>query len=83
MVTRNYFRTREDGVKLYKTESPNGYYILQNETNRKYEVAIDVENSGYTYSETDEKIKKDEDTQNEDRQSGNRLQQAQMLFQQE
>ena len=69
MVTRNYFRTREDGVKLYKTESPNGYYILQNETNRKYEVAIDVENSGYTYSETDEKIKKDEDTQNEDRQS--------------
>ena len=74
MVTRNYFRTREDGVKLYKTESPNGYYILQNETNRKYEVAIDVENSGYTYSETDEKIKKDEDTQNEDRQSGNRLQ---------
>ena len=83
MVTRNDFRTREDGVKLYKTESPNGYYILQNETNRKYEVAIDVENSGYTYSETDEKIKKDEDTQNEDRQSGNRLQQAQMLFQQE
>jgi hypothetical protein len=66
MVTRNYFRTREDGVKLYKTESDSGFYILQNETNRKYEVAIDVENSGYTYSETDEKIKKDEESSDEE-----------------
>lgn len=64
-LTPVYYKTCEDGVKLYKTESPNGYYILQNETNRKYAVAIDVENSGYTYSETNEKIKKDEDTQNE------------------
>lgn len=64
-LTPAYYRTREDGVKLYKIESPNGFYILQNETNRKYAVAIDVENSGYTYSETNEKIKKDEGTQDE------------------
>ena len=56
-----YYRTREDRVKLFKFESPNGFYIVQNETNRKYTVAIDVENAGYTYSETDEKIKKDEE----------------------
>lgn len=64
-LTPVYYKTREDRVKLYKTESPNGFYILQNETNRKYAVAIDIENSGYTYSETDEKIKKDEETPNE------------------
>ncbi len=29
-----------------------GYYIKQNETNRLYDVAIDVENAPYTYSET-------------------------------
>lgn len=65
MIIKEYFRTREDGVNLYKTESNDGFYILQNETGIKYTVAIDVETANYTYSETDEKIEKDEETQDE------------------
>ena len=53
---REYYRTRSDGVKLYKSYSDAGFYILQNETQRKYDVAIDVETAPYTYTETDEPI---------------------------
>lgn len=56
MIVREYYRTREDGVKLYKTHSDGGYFILQNETGHKYAEAIDVEFKNYTYSETDELI---------------------------
>lgn len=56
MIVREFYRTREDGVKLYKTHSDSGYYILQNETGHKYAEAIDVEFKNYTYSETDELI---------------------------
>lgn len=65
MIIKEYLRTREDGVNLYKTESNDGFYILQNETGIKYTVAIDVETANYTYSETDEKIEKDEEAQDE------------------
>lgn len=56
MIKREFYLTREDGVKLYKTYSDKGYYILQVETNLKYNEAIDVENTPYTYSETNELI---------------------------
>ena len=52
-LTPEYFKTREDGVKLYITRSKNGYYIIQNETGIPYEEAVDVEGSPYTYDETD------------------------------
>lgn len=56
MIITEFYRTREDGVNLYRTYSDERYFILQNETGVKYEEAIDIENAGYTYSETDEKI---------------------------
>jgi hypothetical protein len=56
MIIREFFKTREDGVKLYRTYSDQGFRIKQNETNRIYDEAIDVENATYTYSETDELI---------------------------
>lgn len=56
MIKKEFFETRFDGVKLYKTYSDSGYYILQNETGHKYAEAIDVEFKNYTYSETDELI---------------------------
>lgn len=56
MIVREYYRTRKDGVNLYKTYSNEGMYILQNETGIEYEEAIDVENAPYTYSETDKPI---------------------------
>ena len=56
MIIREFFKTREDGVNLYRTYSDQGFRIKQNETNRIYDEAIDVENATYTYSETDELI---------------------------
>ena len=56
MIVTEFFEEREDGVKLYRTYSDANMMILQNETGIKYDEAIDVENSGYTYSETDEPI---------------------------
>ena len=56
MIVREFYRTRNDGVNLYRTYSDKGVYILQNETNIEYAEAIDVENAPYTYSETDKPI---------------------------
>lgn len=56
MIIREFQETRFDGVRLYKTYSDAGYFILQNETGVKYSEAIDVEAAPYTYEETDEKI---------------------------
>ena len=56
MIIREFFKTREDGVNLYRTYSDQGFRIKQNETNRIYDEAIDIENATYTYSETDELI---------------------------
>lgn len=60
MVVKEYYTTRGDGVKLYRTYSDQGFLILQVETGIQYDEAIDVENAPYTYSETDEKIEQDE-----------------------
>ena len=61
MIVREFYRTRKDGINLYRTYSDNGFYILQNETNIEYEEAIDVENAPYTYTETDKPIEKEEE----------------------
>lgn len=55
-IKTEFYRTREDGVNLYRTYSDEGFYIVQNETGVEYEEAIDVENAPYTYSETDKPI---------------------------
>lgn len=65
MIVREFYRTRKDGINLYRTYSDNGFYILQNETNIEYEEAIDVENAPYTYSETDKPIPNDEQSAEE------------------
>ena len=56
MIIKDFYRTREDGVNLYRTYSDEQKKIMQNETGKKYSSAIDVENAPYTYSETDEPI---------------------------
>ena len=60
MIKKEFFRTREDGVKLYRNYSDEGFYIIQNETKIKYNEAIDVEDAPYTYSESNEKIETEE-----------------------
>ena len=56
MITREFHRTRTDGVNLYKTYSDENFYIVKEGTTFKYAVAIDVENAPFTYIETEEKI---------------------------
>ena len=56
MLVREYYGTRKDGVKLYKTYSDSNKYILQVETNVEYDIAIDVESSNFVYIETDKLI---------------------------
>lgn len=65
MVKREFFETRDDGVNLYKTYSEKGHRIRQIETGIVYDEAIDVEEANYTYEETEEFIKIDEEVKGE------------------
>lgn len=53
MLVKEFYRTREDGVNLYKTYSDKNFRIRQIQTDVLYDEAIDVEDSIYTYEETD------------------------------
>lgn len=53
MVKTEYpYNNNENLVKTYSDE---GNYIVQNETGRKYSIAVDAYPCRYTYSETEEK----------------------------
>ena len=65
MIIREFYRTREDGIDLYRTYSDAGFQIKQEQTNFIYDEAIDVENAPYTYIETDTKIEMPDPTQEE------------------
>ena len=56
MIIREFYMTRTDGVNLYKTYSDRGVYIIKQGTDEKYDIAIDIENTNYTYEETEEII---------------------------
>lgn len=60
MIVREFFKAREDGVNLYRTFSDKNLYIKQLETGNIYEEAIDIEESTFTYEETDEPISTNE-----------------------
>ena len=53
MINTDFYRTREDGIKLYRTYSDDGMMIQKDGTDELYSEAIDIESSGYTYTETD------------------------------
>ena len=52
MVIKVFYKTREDGTKLFKTESDRGLMIRKVGTNEVYAVAVDVESASYRYEET-------------------------------
>lgn len=56
MVVKEFYMTRSDGVKLYRSYSDEGKRIIQNETGIVYDEAIDVETAPYTYTESEELI---------------------------
>lgn len=66
MIVREFYKTRKDGVNLYKTYSDNNMYIRQIETGIEYSEAIDVEFANYTYEETDTPIEHIEEPTIED-----------------
>ena len=65
MIITEFYKTREDGVNLYRTYSNAGFTIRQEQTGAEYAEAIDVEGSGMTYVETDTPIEDEELTDSE------------------
>ena len=55
-IIKEFYKTREDEVKLYRTYSDEGYMIKKVGTDEVYEEAIDVESASYEYEETTELI---------------------------
>lgn len=53
MIVKDFFRTREDGVNLYRTYSDADMKIRKVGTDEVYDEAIDIEGAPYTYEETD------------------------------
>ena len=56
MIITEYYLTRNDGVKLYRTYSNQAFKIKQLPTQIIYDEAIDVENNSFTYEETNTPI---------------------------
>ena len=56
MIHADFYRTREDGVNLYKCYSDINHYIIQDYTGNKYIEAIDIEDAPYKYTESDKEI---------------------------
>lgn len=56
MIVKEEYKTRSDGVKLFRIYSDQNRKIIQNETGNVYAEAVDVENAPYTYSEYEEVI---------------------------
>lgn len=54
MIIKEFYMTRTDGIRLFRTYSDEGKQIIQNETGIIYSEAIDIEDAPYTYSESDE-----------------------------
>lgn len=59
-IVKEFYKTRDDGVNLYRTYSDENKIIKQVETDNEYSEAIDVEDAEYTYVETDKYV--DEET---------------------
>lgn len=52
--------TRRDGVRLYKSYSDANKYIRKVGTEEVYAEAVDVENAGFEYEETDQDLPESE-----------------------
>lgn len=66
MLIKEFYKTRQDGVNLYRTYSDENFKIRQMPTGNIYDEAIDVEDSNYTYEETNIPIEEEEVEYDED-----------------
>lgn len=69
MIQKEFYKTRQDGVNLYRTYSDKGLQIRKVGTDEVYDEAIDVENVPYIYEETDTPIEPYVDVAEEDYQA--------------
>ncbi len=53
MVIKEFYKTRNDGVDLYRSYSDTGLRIRKVGTDEVYDEAIDIADAPYTYEETD------------------------------
>lgn len=60
MIIKEFYKTRKDGVNLYKTYSDQELKIQKVGTDEIYSSAIDVEDALFEYVETDLPIEKRE-----------------------
>ena len=61
MIVREFYKTRDDGARLYITYSDVGKKIQKVGTEEIYDEAVDVEEAGFEYAETGEDIDDDVD----------------------
>ena len=61
MIVKEFYKTRQDGIMLFRTYSDNGFCIIQKETDILYDEAVDVADADYHYEETNIKIVEDEE----------------------
>lgn len=54
MIVREFYKTRNDGVNLYRTYSDKNLLIKKVGTDEVYSEAIDIDGSLFTYIETEE-----------------------------
>lgn len=55
-IVKEFYKERNDGVKLYRSYSDSNYMIKKVGTDETYEEAIDIEGASYEYEETTEPI---------------------------
>lgn len=60
MIIKEFYKTRKDGVNLYRTYSDANVLIRKVGTEEIYSEAIDVETAPFTYEETDMPIENPE-----------------------
>ena len=61
MIKKEFHSTRKDGVKLFRTYSDQDLKIKKVGTDEVYSEAIDIENAGFEYEETEIHIQDDTD----------------------
>lgn len=62
-IIREFYKTREDGVNLYRTYSNENKMIIEEVSGAIYDEAIDVESATYVYLESDLYIERDIETE--------------------
>lgn len=60
MIVKEFYETRSDGVKLYRTYSDQKLIIHKVGTAEEYDEAIDIETAPFVYEETNQPIVEEE-----------------------